>query len=154
MIINGNIHYQLLVFITRKSQLFITIQKANSAISIVDGDGEEEIPYNEMEYCDPCYCYGKCCLDVVASIFCVSLLWFLTWEKQTIVDGHNITVIIMRTEGNNFPLVSFRYVRSRHGLEQKQLLYYCCMSYTHIISYIYSNKYRKYIMRSIKGHLK
>ena len=37
---------------------------------------EEEAmtPENEMEYCDPCYCYGKCCLDVVASIFCVSLL--------------------------------------------------------------------------------
>ena len=35
---------------------------------------DEEIVENEMEYCDPCYCYGKCCLDVVASIFCVSLL--------------------------------------------------------------------------------
>lgn len=39
-----------------------------------DGDGEEHIDENEMEICDPCHCYGKCCLDVVASIFCVSLL--------------------------------------------------------------------------------
>ena len=39
------------------------------------GDDEEAMtPEAEMEYCDPCYCYGKCCLDVVASIFCVSLL--------------------------------------------------------------------------------
>ena len=37
-------------------------------------DEEAMTPENEMEYCDPCYCYGKCCLDVVASIFCVSLL--------------------------------------------------------------------------------
>ena len=36
--------------------------------------GEEDTPEHEMEYCDPCYCYGKCCLDIVASIFCVSLL--------------------------------------------------------------------------------
>ena len=35
---------------------------------------EEDTPEHEMEYCDPCYCYGKCCLDIVASIFCVSLL--------------------------------------------------------------------------------
>lgn len=35
---------------------------------------EEDTPEHEMEYCDPCYCYGKCCLDLVASIFCVSLL--------------------------------------------------------------------------------
>ena len=35
---------------------------------------EEPIGENDMEICDPCYCYGKCCLDVVASIFCVSLL--------------------------------------------------------------------------------
>ena len=39
-----------------------------------DGEGEEDTPEHEMEYCDPCYCYGKCCLDIVASIFCVSLL--------------------------------------------------------------------------------
>lgn len=38
------------------------------------GSGEEDTPEHEMEYCDPCYCYGKCCLDIVASIFCVSLL--------------------------------------------------------------------------------
>ena len=39
-----------------------------------DGEREEDTPEHEMEYCDPCYCYGKCCLDIVASIFCVSLL--------------------------------------------------------------------------------
>ena len=39
-----------------------------------DGECEEDTPEHEMEYCDPCYCYGKCCLDIVASIFCVSLL--------------------------------------------------------------------------------
>ena len=39
-----------------------------------DDDEEEDTPEHEMEYCDPCYCYGKCCLDIVASIFCVSLL--------------------------------------------------------------------------------
>jgi len=38
------------------------------------GGGDGVTPENEMEYCDPCVCYGKCCLDVVASIFCVSLL--------------------------------------------------------------------------------
>ena len=38
------------------------------------GGGEGDTPEHEMEYCDPCYCYGKCCLDIVASIFCVSLL--------------------------------------------------------------------------------
>ena len=39
-----------------------------------EGQGDEVTHENEMEYCDPCVCYGKCCLDVVASIFCVSLL--------------------------------------------------------------------------------
>ena len=48
---------------------------------ISDGDGEEHIDENEMEICDPCHCYGKCCLDVVASIFCVSLLWLSTKEE-------------------------------------------------------------------------
>ena len=38
------------------------------------GGGGESDSGAEMEYCDPCYCYGKCCLDIVASIFCVSLL--------------------------------------------------------------------------------
>ena len=38
------------------------------------GGGEDSDSGAEMEYCDPCYCYGKCCLDIVASIFCVSLL--------------------------------------------------------------------------------
>ena len=28
----------------------------------------------DMEICDPCYCYTKCWLDTVASLFCVSLL--------------------------------------------------------------------------------
>ena len=28
----------------------------------------------DMEICDPCYCYSKCWLDTVASLFCVSLL--------------------------------------------------------------------------------
>ena len=37
-------------------------------------DEEAMTPEAEMEYCDPCYCYGKCCMDIVASIFCVSLL--------------------------------------------------------------------------------
>ncbi|XP_040577495.1 uncharacterized protein [Lepeophtheirus salmonis] len=37
-----------------------------------DFNGETESP--EMEICDPCQCYGKCCLDMVASFFCVSLL--------------------------------------------------------------------------------
>ena len=32
--------------------------------------GEE----GEMEICDPCYCYTKCWMDTVASLFCVSLL--------------------------------------------------------------------------------
>jgi hypothetical protein len=40
----------------------------------LDEPPEDDIHPNEMEICDPCYCYGKCCLDVVASIFCVSLL--------------------------------------------------------------------------------
>ena len=41
----------------------------------IERGGEEgDTPEHEMEYCDPCYCYGKCCLDIVASIFCVSLL--------------------------------------------------------------------------------
>ena len=44
-----------------------------SAFYFIDGV-EEPIGENDMEICDPCYCYGKCCLDVVASIFCVSLL--------------------------------------------------------------------------------
>jgi hypothetical protein len=39
-----------------------------------EANGDAMTHENEMEYCDPCYCYGKCCLDVVASIFCVSLL--------------------------------------------------------------------------------
>ena len=40
-----------------------------------DGTQRDDVTQeNEMEYCDPCVCYGKCCLDVVASIFCVSLL--------------------------------------------------------------------------------
>ena len=44
-------------------------------LGTVDGGaGDGSTPENEMEYCDPCVCYGKCCLDVVASIFCVSLL--------------------------------------------------------------------------------
>ena len=38
------------------------------------GGDDGDTPEHEMEYCDPCYCYGKCCLDIVASIFCVSLL--------------------------------------------------------------------------------
>ena len=38
------------------------------------GGGGDSDSGAEMEYCDPCYCYGKCCLDIVASIFCVSLL--------------------------------------------------------------------------------
>jgi hypothetical protein len=38
-----------------------------------EGEEEEEL-HPDMEFCDPCYCYGKCCMDVVASIFCVSLL--------------------------------------------------------------------------------
>lgn len=49
-----------------------------------DDDGRndnEDLVENEMEYCDPCYCYGKCCLDVVASIFCVSLLWEWIWSR-------------------------------------------------------------------------
>lgn len=29
---------------------------------------------SDMEICDPCYCYSKCWLDTVASLFCVSLL--------------------------------------------------------------------------------
>lgn len=41
-------------------------------VSDLDSDSEREP--RTMEYCDPCYCYGKCCLDVVASILCVSLL--------------------------------------------------------------------------------
>ena len=32
--------------------------------------GEE----GEMEICDPCYCYTKCWMDTIASMFCVSLL--------------------------------------------------------------------------------
>ncbi len=40
----------------------------------VGGEGGVGGREHEMEYCDPCYCYGKCCLDIVASIFCVSLL--------------------------------------------------------------------------------
>ena len=39
-----------------------------------EGGGGDSDSGAEMEYCDPCYCYGKCCLDIVASIFCVSLL--------------------------------------------------------------------------------
>ena len=38
------------------------------------GGSEDSDSGAEMEYCDPCYCYGKCCLDVVASIFCLSIL--------------------------------------------------------------------------------
>ena len=33
-----------------------------------------ELEEADMEICDPCYCYTKCWLDTVASLFCVSLL--------------------------------------------------------------------------------
>ena len=39
-----------------------------------EGGGGDSDSDAEMVYCDPCYCYGKCCIDIVASIFCVSLL--------------------------------------------------------------------------------
>ena len=66
-------------------------------ILISDGDGEEHIDENEMEICDPCHCYGKCCLDVVASIFCVSLLWLSTKEESifeiTIIMGSFVIIL-------------------------------------------------------------
>ena len=49
-------------------------EEEDSETEYDDGEREEDTPEHEMEYCDPCYCYGKCCLDIVASIFCVSLL--------------------------------------------------------------------------------
>ena len=85
-----------------------TLNKNNTNVSILvlilkctilisDGDGEEHIDENEMEICDPCHCYGKCCLDVVASIFCVSLLWLSTKEVSifeiTIIMGNFVIIL-------------------------------------------------------------
>ena len=39
-----------------------------------DGEREEDTFEYKMDYCDQCYCYDRCCLDIVASVFCVSLL--------------------------------------------------------------------------------
>ena len=54
------------------SSAFIKLKKKSeaekeleSALILEDAD---------MEICDPCYCYTKCWLDTVASLFCVSLL--------------------------------------------------------------------------------
>jgi hypothetical protein len=55
---------------SKEDSLVRTDSEVDSQEDIDDLDRDE----NEMEYCDPCYCYGKCFLEVVASIFCVSLL--------------------------------------------------------------------------------
>ena len=70
---NLNFHkFQCSISVVINVSILVLILKCTILIS--DGDGEEHIDENEMEICDPCHCYGKCCLDVVASIFCVSLL--------------------------------------------------------------------------------
>ena len=65
---------QIMLQTFNKKNVSILVLILKCTILISDGDGEEHIDENEMEICDPCHCYGKCCLDVVASIFCVSLL--------------------------------------------------------------------------------
>ena len=65
---------QIMLQTLNKKNVSILVLILKCTILISDGDGEEHIDENEMEICDPCHCYGKCCLDVVASIFCVSLL--------------------------------------------------------------------------------
>ena len=65
---------RLQVLNKNNTNVLILVLILKCTIWISDGDGEEHIDENEMEICDPCHCYGKCCLDVVASIFCVSLL--------------------------------------------------------------------------------
>ena len=63
----------LILFLKNKIVFFAGIVfECFQTVSVDDSDDEPH-PH-DMEYCDPCYCYGKCCLDVVASIFCVSLL--------------------------------------------------------------------------------
>ena len=39
-----------------------------------EASGGLVVEEQDMEICDPCYCYTKCWLDTVASLFCVSLL--------------------------------------------------------------------------------
>ena len=72
---------QIMLQTFNKKNVSILVLILKCTILISDGDGEEHIDENEMEICDPCHCYGKCCLDVVASIFCVSLLWLSTKEE-------------------------------------------------------------------------
>ena len=60
-----------------KAEIIFSFQLGGMTTDEEDGEGgggNDSDSAAEMEYCDPCYCYGKCCLDIVASIFCVSLL--------------------------------------------------------------------------------
>ena len=88
---------QIMLQTFNKKNVSILVLILKCTILISDGDGEEHIDENEMEICDPCHCYGKCCLDVVASIFCVSLLWLSTKEESifeiTIIMGSFVIIL-------------------------------------------------------------
>lgn len=88
---------QIMLQTFNKKNVSILVLILKCTILISDGDGEEHIDENEMEICDPCHCYGKCCLDVVASIFCVSLLWLSTKEESifeiTIIMGNFVIIL-------------------------------------------------------------
>ena len=88
---------QIMLQTFNKKNVSILVLILKCTILISDGDGEEHIDENEMEICDPCHCYGKCCLDVVASIFCVSLLWLSTKEEAifeiTIIMGNFVIIL-------------------------------------------------------------
>ena len=90
---------QIMLQTFNKKNVSILVLILKCTILISDGDGEEHIDENEMEICDPCHCYGKCCLDVVASIFCVSLLWLSTKEEAifeiTIIMGNFVIILCL-----------------------------------------------------------
>ena len=90
---------QIMLQTFNKKNVSILVLILKCTILISDGDGEEHIDENEMEICDPCHCYGKCCLDVVASIFCVSLLWLSTKEEVifeiTIIMGNFVIILCL-----------------------------------------------------------
>ena len=59
----NNDNSSVFVKLKRRSEVEKELEAAGLVLEDVD-----------MEICDPCYCYTKCWLDTVASLFCVSLL--------------------------------------------------------------------------------
>ena len=80
------------------SSAFIKLKKKSeaekeleSALILEDAD---------MEICDPCYCYTKCWLDTVASLFCVSLLWL-----QSVPSAFRIAILYLQMSLAAWPSV-------------------------------------------------